>query len=69
MGFPSNGCSYKPQIRGQDNWRRASSRREALVLIFGAESNEELDSILQRLPLWDLQVESNSARDLEGRTS
>jgi muconolactone delta-isomerase len=26
----------------------------ALVLIFEAESNEELDAILQRLPLWGL---------------
>jgi hypothetical protein len=27
----------------------------ALVLIFEAESNEELDTILQRLPLWGWQ--------------
>jgi hypothetical protein len=31
----------------------------ALVLIFEAESNEELDTILQRLPLWaDLAIKS-----------
>jgi Muconolactone delta-isomerase len=44
----------------------------ALVLIFEAESNEELDSILQRLPLWGLakwkvtpleNLESRIARD------
>jgi muconolactone delta-isomerase len=44
----------------------------AIVLIFEADSNEELDSILQSLPLWGLakwkvtpleNLESRSARD------
>ena len=40
----------------------------ALVLIFEAESNEELDSILQRLPLWGLaRWKVTPLENLEGR--
>jgi muconolactone delta-isomerase len=42
----------------------------ALVLIFEAESNEELDTILQRLPLWGLaKWKVTPLENLEGRTS
>jgi muconolactone delta-isomerase len=42
----------------------------ALVLIFEAESNEELDSILQRLPLWGLgKWKVTPLENLEGRTA
>ena len=42
----------------------------ALVLIFEAESNEELDSILQRLPLWGLgKWKVTPLETLEGRTA
>ena len=41
----------------------------ALVLIFEAESNEELDSILQGLPLWGLaEWKVTPLETLEGRT-
>jgi len=41
----------------------------ALVLIFEAESNEELDTILQRLPLWGLaKWKVTPLETLEGRT-
>jgi muconolactone delta-isomerase len=40
----------------------------ALVLIFEAESNEELDTILQRLPLWGLaKWKVTPLETLEGR--
>jgi muconolactone delta-isomerase len=40
------------------------------VLIFEAESNEELDSILQRLPLWGLaKWKVTPLETLEGRTA
>jgi muconolactone delta-isomerase len=40
------------------------------VLIFEAESNEELDTILQRLPLWGLaKWKATPLENLEGRTS
>jgi hypothetical protein len=40
------------------------------VLIFEAESNEELDTILQRLPLWGLaKWKVTPLENLEGRTS
>jgi muconolactone delta-isomerase len=40
------------------------------VLIFEAESNEELDSILQRLPLWGLaKWKVTPLEHLEGRTA
>jgi muconolactone delta-isomerase len=40
----------------------------ALVLIFEAESNEELDSILQSLPLWGLaKWKVTPLENLEGR--
>jgi muconolactone delta-isomerase len=39
------------------------------VLIFEAESNEELDTILQRLPLWGLaEWKVTPLETLEGRT-
>ncbi len=39
------------------------------MLIFEAESNEELDSILQRLPLWGLaKWKVTPLENLEGRT-
>jgi muconolactone delta-isomerase len=42
----------------------------ALVLIFEAESNEELDGILQRLPLWGLgKWKVTPLENLEGRTA
>jgi hypothetical protein len=42
----------------------------ALVLIFEAESNEELDSILQRLPLWGLaKWKVTPLENLEGRNA
>ena len=42
----------------------------ALVLIFEAESNEELDTILQRLPLWGLgKWKVTPLETLEGRTA
>jgi len=41
----------------------------ALVLIFEAESHEELDTILQRLPLWGLaKWKVTPLETLEGRT-
>jgi muconolactone delta-isomerase len=40
------------------------------VLIFDAESNEGLDTILQRLPLWGLaKGKVTPLENLEGRTS
>ncbi len=42
----------------------------ALVLIFEAESNEELDSILQSLPLWGLaKWKVTPLENLEGRNA
>ena len=42
----------------------------ALVLIFEAESHEELDTILQRLPLWGLaKWKVTPLENLEGRSS
>ena len=42
----------------------------ALVLIFEAESHEELDTILQSLPLWGLaEWKVTPLETLEGRTS
>jgi muconolactone delta-isomerase len=42
----------------------------ALVLIFEAESNEELDAILQGLPLWGLaKWKVTPLETLEGRTA
>jgi muconolactone delta-isomerase len=42
----------------------------ALVLIFEAESNEELDTILQRLPVWGLaKWKVTPLETLEGRTA
>ena len=42
----------------------------ALVLIFEAESNEELDTILQMLTLWGLaKWKVTLLESLEGRTS
>ena len=42
----------------------------ALVLIFEAESNEELDTILQRLPLWGLaKWKVTPLENLEGRSA
>jgi muconolactone delta-isomerase len=42
----------------------------ALVLIFEAESNDELDTILQRLPLWGLaKWKVTPLEALEGRTA
>ena len=69
MGFTFYGYSYKPEIRGQDNCRGVRVGERALVLIFEAQSNEELDSILQRLPLWGLaKWKVTPLETLEGRT-
>ena len=70
MGSSFYGYSYKPEIRGQDHCRGGSSRREGSSAIFEAESNEELDSILQRLPLWGLaKWKATPLETLEGRTA
>jgi len=69
MGSSFYGCSYRPEIRGQDYCRGLPVGERALVLIFEAESNEELDTILQRLPLWGLaKWKVTPLETLEGRT-
>ena len=69
MGTSFYGYSYKPQIRGQDYCRGLRVGERALVLIFEAESHEELDTILQRLPLWGLaKWKVTPLETLEGRT-
>jgi muconolactone delta-isomerase len=55
MDFSFYGCCYKPQSEGKIIGGGVPVGERALVLIFDAESNEELDIILQRLPLWGWQ--------------
>jgi muconolactone delta-isomerase len=63
MGSSFYGCSYRPQSEGKIIGGGVPAGERALVLIFDAESNEGLDTILQRLPLGFGKVESNSARE------
>jgi muconolactone delta-isomerase len=70
MGFSFYGCSHKPQSEGKIIGGGGPAGERALVLIFDAESNEELDTILQRLPLWGLaKWKVTPLKNLEGRTS
>ena len=60
----------KLKSEGKINGGRVPVGERALVLIFEAESNEELDSILQRLPLWGLaKWKVTPLENLEGRTA
>jgi muconolactone delta-isomerase len=52
--FPSMDALINLKSEGKIIGGGVPVGERALVLIFEAESNEELDTILQRLPLWGL---------------
>jgi hypothetical protein len=55
VGFSFYGCSYKPQSEGKIIGGGVPVGERALVLIFEAESNEELDTIFAKVSLWGCQ--------------
>jgi hypothetical protein len=69
MGFPSMDALIDLKSEGQIIGGGVPAGERALVLIFDAESNEGLDTILRRLSLWGWQSGNNSAREPQDRAS
>ena len=70
MGFASMDAFKDLKSEGRIIGGGVRVGERALVLIFEAESNEELDTILQRLPLWGLaKWKVTPLETLEGRTA